>query len=246
LGSINLDKRPNGIFRARWSEDGERHYWNTGTSDRHEALKKAGEELARRKGFTRPPAAPPGSAPGQLPVGPPPVVSTQRRPIGEALARVLATPPASAASPPSGPAPASGAGAVLEGELVRGREQLGDAQDVAKVRHVHRVVGKSASHLVEGLLKRAVKFAGREPEDMDDDERALIEEGCTELAAEYLGQYKLTPGGKVMAGALCAGVGMYMGGRPIPKPQPAPLKLVPPGDPPKDPPAGSGNGSGGG
>lgn len=111
-----------------------------------------------------------------------------------------------------------------------------EEEAVEKVRHVHKVVAKSATYALEGCLKRACRWAGREPEDMDDDEQALIREGCQELAAKVLGTKKLTPTGKIIAGSICAGVGMYMGGKPIPKPKQ--LELVPPH--PKDAPDGPG------
>lgn len=91
-----------------------------------------------------------------------------------------------------------------------------------KVRHVHKVVGKACSYGLEGCLKRMCRWAGREPEDIDDDEEALIREGFEELAAQYLGTKKISPMGKVVAGGIAAGFGMYMGGKDIPKPKEPP------------------------
>lgn len=108
-----------------------------------------------------------------------------------------------------------------------------------KVRHVHKVVGKACTYGLEGCLKRMCRWAGREPDDIDDDEEQLIREGMEELAAKYLGTKKISPAGKVLAGGIAAGFGMYMGGKDIPKPKPAPaaLQLVP-----KQPPAPDGDG----
>jgi pyruvate dehydrogenase E2 component (dihydrolipoyllysine-residue acetyltransferase) len=237
MKGITLDRRKNGDIRARFTgPDGKRISWNTHARDKAEAMRRAGEELARRKGPSA--AAPPPAAPS-APSGPLPAVASPRRPLGAAFARVLQLPappglastaaPAAAVelvakpdeiTPPAAPAPAADEGAEL-----------------AKVRRVHQVVGKSATNLIEGILARTCRFAGREPEEMDEDERALIAEGCSEIAAEYLGKKKLTPAGKVIAGSVCAGVGMYMGGKPIPK-KPAPvLQLVPPAAQPAPAPA---------
>ncbi len=98
-----------------------------------------------------------------------------------------------------------------------------------KVRQVHKVVGKACTYGLEGCLKRMCRWAGKEPDDIDDDEEALIREGFEELAAKYLGTKKISPAGKVLAGGIAAGFGMYMAGKDIPKPKPAPaqLQLVP-------------------
>jgi hypothetical protein len=253
-GGISLFKSKNGgNIRARWGTGKNRVDWNTNTKDQGEALKRAVEELSRRTGSSaapgtptpRPAAAAPPSP--QLPAGASPVVNGHggRKPLGAALERVLAPPPAAGAeatpSVPASPAavipdaiidPAKAAAAKLEAEAVEG------------VRHVHKVVGKSATYVLEGLLKRACRYAGREPEDMDDDEQALIREGCTEVAAKYLGKTKLTPEGKIVAGVICAGVGMYVGGKPIPKPPKVELKSVP-ADARPSPPQGGTDGGGG-
>jgi len=115
-----------------------------------------------------------------------------------------------------------------------------------KVRQVHKVVGKACTYGLEGALKRMCRWAGREPEDIDDDEEALIREGFEELAAKYLGTKKISPAGKVLAGGIAAGFGMYMAGTEIPKPKPAtaPLKLVQPQQPQQGPaPDDGGNGA---
>jgi hypothetical protein len=221
---LTLDKRKNGEWRARFTgPDGKRISWNTHARDKAEASRRAGEELARRKGPSA--AAPPPAAP-TAPSGPLPAEASPRRPLGEAFARVLqlpAPPPASLAAPA-----AAAVELVAKPEIMPAPAPAADeGAELAKVRRVHQVVGKSATNLIEGILARTCRFAGREPEEMDDDERALIAEGCSEIAAEYLGKKKLSPGGKVIAGSICAGVGMYMGGKPIPK-KPAPvLQLVP-------------------
>jgi len=99
----------------------------------------------------------------------------------------------------------------------------GAAEAARKVKHVHKVVGKAATYGLEGLLKKAVRFADKDPDDMDDDERELINEGFEELAAQFLGTRKISPVGKVIAGGIAAGFGMYMGAKDLPpKPTPAP------------------------
>jgi hypothetical protein len=135
------------------------------------------------------------------------------------LARALGTSsPAPAGQPPT-PAPAAVVPDAIIDPAKAAKAEL-EREAAEKVRHVHKVVGKGFAYLTEGGLKRLCRWAGREPEDIDDDEEKLIREGWEEIAAEYLGTKKLTPWGKVAAGTFIAGTGMYLGGKEIPKPKP--------------------------
>jgi hypothetical protein len=235
--------KPKGSLRARWSADGRQHIWNTGTKDRAEAMAKATVEadrrLARAGGSlpetTMPAAGPPRPSQAWTP---PPVTSSpssstnghSRRPLAEAFGRAL-TPTATPAPPLLTPATEAAVDELEE------RKQ--------KTRKLYEVAAKAGTYLLEGGLKRAVRFAGREPDDMDDDEQELIREGCGELCAQWFGRVELGPGGKVAVGCIVAGVGMYMGGTPIPKPKalpPAPPHAQP--APPREDPTGDQGGGG--
>jgi hypothetical protein len=91
------------------------------------------------------------------------------------------------------------------------------ARDAEKTSKFYAVAGKGGALLVIGALKRLVRWAGKEPEDIDEDEEEFLREGCEEFAREKLGHTNLGPGGKVLVAAGVAGFGMYMGGTPIPK-----------------------------
>ena len=116
-----------------------------------------------------------------------------------------------------------------------------------KAKHVHKVLAKGGTMAVDGILQRLIRFAGREADEMDEDEIKLVTEGWEEIFAEWFGKKKLTPMGKVLAGSAVAGIGMYMGGKSIPEPKPAPapaqLQLVP-AQRPSTPPAGKDGGDG--
>jgi hypothetical protein len=253
-GGISLFKPgKGGNIRARWGAGRARVDFNTQTKDPAQALARAADELRRRSATssagpsTRAAAAAAPTAPQTMPPGAPGAPSPAaadtgaRRPLGDALARVLglstpapaATSSGAAASTPTALAPDAilDAGArAAEGEIEKAAAE--------KVRHVHKVVGKACTYGLEGALKRMCRWAGREPEDMDDDEQELIREGFEELAAKYLGTKKISPAGKVLAGGIAAGFGMYIGGKEIPKPKPAPaLQLVPPAQLSQRPPA---------
>ena len=141
-----------------------------------------------------------------------------RKPLAEAFGRALV---------PSTPAPAPAAPpAAAETDDLEEKK--------AKTRKLYEVAGKALTYLAEGGLKRAVRFAGREAADMDEDEEELIREGFEELCAVWFGRVELGPTGKVAVGCVVAGVGMYMGGTKIEKPkelppaaQPAPPREAP-------------------
>lgn len=190
------DGKARGFIRASWRQGGRKITWDTRSLDEGEARTRALAELDRR--LSAPPPAVPPAAESPLAGGrQPPVqpgetsnVIPIRRPLGEALNRALGVPPAAAAAP-SSPAPDEGR---------------------AKTRKLYELFGKAMGHLTEGGLKRAVRWAGREPEDMDDDELALVQEGWEELGAEWFGRVEIGPVGKIALGSATAAVGMYMGG----------------------------------
>jgi hypothetical protein len=227
--------KPRGFFRASWREHGRKITWDTRTLEKDEAQARAVAELNRR--LSAAPPQPeralrdrdPVAASREPPVQPshpaPPATTTSvadgfappstgafvRKPIGDALTRALTngTPAAPASSPPA------------------------DAEETTrKARKLYEVFGKALGYLTEGGLKRACRWAGREPEDMDDDEIALVREGWEEKGADWFGKTNIGPWGKIALGSAVAGVGMYMGGKPIPK---APKAL------PAPPPAGGTN-----
>jgi hypothetical protein len=129
---------------------------------------------------------------------------TPARPLGEAFGRALAAPSSSSLAPSSS---SSAPPAPTEAELEQRR----------KTKALYKVVAKAGGYIVDGTLQRAVRFAGREPAEMDDDEEELIREGCEELCERFFGRTEIGPWGKIAAGAVVAGVGMYMGGKPLPK-----------------------------
>jgi hypothetical protein len=226
------DGKPRGFFRASWREHGRKITWDTRTLDKDEAQARAVAELNRRLSVAPPQPEralrdrDPVAASREPPVQPshpaPPATTTTtsvadgftppggftRKPIGDALTRAL-TNGAAAATAPASSLPA-------------------DAEETKrKARKLYEVFGKALGYLTEGGLKRACRWAGREPEDMDDDEIALVREGWEEKGADWFGKTNIGPWGKIALGSAVAGVGMYMGGKPIPKapkaiPAPAP------------------------
>lgn len=202
------DGKPRGFIRASWREDGRKVTWDTRSLDEGEARARALAELNRRLSAS-PPAVPPAAEAPPVQPGEPSNVIPMRRPIGDALNRALGVPAPAVAAPSSSP--------ELEHE---GR---------AKARKLYELFGKAMGHLTEGGLKRAVRWAGREPEDMDDDELELVRGGWEELGAEWFGRVEIGPWGKIALGSAVAGVGMYMGGDPI-APPPKQLPAVAPAD----------------
>jgi len=225
--------KPRGFLRASWREGGRKVTWDTRALEPDEALKRAVAELNRRlsaptpllsPALASPAGPPPDGQPSVQPGAAPSNVIPIRRPIGEALSRALGTPAPAAAAPSSPPATAEEA--------------------KAKARKLYEVFSKAMSYLTEGGLKRACRWAGREPEDMDDDEIALVREGWEEKGADWFGKTDIGPWGKIALGSAVAGVGMYMGGKPLPKPK---AKELPPADGANvRPERASGDGGGGG
>lgn len=209
LWRSSRDGKERGFLQASWREGGRKVTWNTGTLDQAEArarwLAEFNRRLSARTELPQQADLRPDHLEGQPPVQPgePTKASNVipiRRPIGEALTRALGT-PAPAAAAPSSPAE-------------DGR---------AKARKLYELFGKMMGHVTEGGLKRACRWAGREPEDMDDDEVAMVREGWEEKGAEWFGKVEIGPWGKIALGSAVAGVGMYMGGEPIEKPKPKQL-----------------------
>jgi hypothetical protein len=207
-----------GFIRASWREAGRKVTWDTRTLDAEEARRLAVAELNRRLSSsssipsvppdsqvstsTKPPVQPAGDQPA--PAQPSNVIPL-RRPIGEALNRALGNGAAAAIAPSSAPV---------------------DADEAKKkTRKLYEVFGKAMGFLTEGGLKRACRWAGREPEDMDDDEIELVREGWEEKGADWFGRTNIGPWGKIALGSAVAGVGMYMGGKPLP------AKKLPPAKP---------------
>jgi hypothetical protein len=208
--------RPRGFLRASWREDGKRVTWDTRTLDEGEALGKAAAELSRRRSVPAkptpegPPAPAPPTQPGVAPAASSSSSTTTngvRKPIGEAITRAFTNGAAAAVVPSSSAAAAT------------------DDETKAKAKKLYQVFGKCMAYLTEGGLKRACRWAGKEPEEMDDDEEELVREGWEELGADWFGAKQIGPWGKIALGSCVAGVGMYMGGKPIPKPA-EPKKLV--------------------
>jgi hypothetical protein len=196
------DGKPRGFIRASWREGGRKVTWDTRSLDEGEARTRALAELDRRlSARPEPPQQAerrPDHLEGQPPVKPgePSNVIPMRRPIGDALNRALGVPAPAAAAPSSPP-----------------------DEGPAKARKLYELFGKAMGHLTEGGLKRAVRWAGREPEDMDDDELVLVRGGWEELGAEWFGRVEIGPWGRIALGSAVAGVGMYMGGDPIKPPE---------------------------
>jgi len=187
--------KPAGRLRATWKENGKRISWNTGVDDETEAIRRAAGERDRRAttkvdGHT--PAVPFTDRTSE-PESPAPPGSNghSHRPLADALAR--ATPASSA------PASSTDAGQIPE----RNNKRL------------YEVFGKAMTFLTEGTLQRACRWAGREPEEMDDDEQALVAEGWREKGQEWFGQADIGAWGKILLGGATAGVGMYLGGKPL-------------------------------
>ena len=188
--------------------DGKRVVWSTGETDYDAGLRRAVVELGRRLqgpevlSSLEPPRETPPVEPDH--VAPPITNGTNghaRRPLNDILARTLY----GGAAPAATPAPATPAAPVHD--------------EAVKVRRLYEYFGKAMAFLTEGGLKRAVRFAGKEPEEMDDDEIELVREGWMELGEQWFGKTTLGPAGKVALGTIVAGVGMYVGGKPLPKPK---------------------------
>jgi hypothetical protein len=229
---------PRGNLRASWRDEaGKRVTWDTGTLDAPEALRKASAEVGRRRtpalssgdsagGSSHhngtPPAASSGPAPAASPFSPTMDAAAAvngRRPIGDAITRALANGEAAAAA------------AEVDALRAPAAELAGEAK--AKAKKLYEVFGKAMAMLTAGGLQRACRYAGREPEEMDDDEEQLVREGWEEKGAEWFGRTDIGPWGKIALGSAVAGVGMYVGGKPIPPP--AKLKLIP-AEPAREPP----------
>lgn len=208
-----------GFLRASWREQGRKVTWDTRELDPDAALKKAVAELNRRLSAPASTMSPTPTSPlvpeGQPSVQPgaaPSNVIPIRRPIGEAINRALGTPAPAAA------APSSLAGAATAEEAKK------------KVQHLYAVFGRAMVMLTEGGLKRACRWAGREPEEIDDDELAMIREGWEEKGADWFGKTDIGPWGKVALGSAVAGAGMYMAGKELPKPKELPRPKEQPAD----------------
>jgi hypothetical protein len=133
-----------------------------------------------------------------------------RRPLSEILSRALETGtplPTTFEAPSSPPEP-----------------------EEPKGRRLAEVFGQVASYLTEGALKRAVRYAGREPDEIDDDELEQIRAGWTELGQQWLGQASIGPWGRIAVYSAVAGVGMYRSGKPLPPP----AAKLPPREPEPD------------
>lgn len=197
-------------WRARWKEQGRIINWNTGTKDKAEAQRRATEELGKRR--QQPVARTPGTTihGARLPSS-----SAPRPSLAELLSRATATTTpvtTNGVHPPSSPAPAPAAPPPAPAEETSS----------SKVRHLHEIASKIGVRLIDGALQRACRWAGKEPDEMDDDEEQLIAEGLREVSEELFGKVKLTPWGKVGLGTLAAGAGMYMGGETLSKPHQLP------------------------
>lgn len=236
MPGINLFRSngPSSVFRARWRSDGGAQVtWTTGTADETDALVRAAAELRRRSNGGDAPSLSPssfpedgsaaesdgGPTPAPLPsLSPAPAPgSGSRRLLSEALKEALggaagvetsAAPPPANDLPAPAPAPTEPAPGLTRGE-----------------RHLYHVAAKIGLYLIDAGLQRTVRAAGREPDQMDDDERELIQEGCEELFQKAFGRTTIGPLGKVALGSLCAGVGMYKSGKPLPA-QPARLRSI--------------------
>lgn len=202
-----------GHYQARWKEGRKRVAWNTRTSDHAEAQRRAAAELERRHLPTTlsPPEAEPKAVPPLEPSAPANGTNGHRRPLSDVLARALEQGeplPTSFATPPPAPAETG--------------------------RRLHEVFGEVMGYVTEGALKRAVRYAGREPDEMDDDELEQVRAGWAELGEQWFGSTNLGPWGKIAIYSTVAGVGMYRNGKPLPPPEPLP---------PREPePAGGGDG----
>lgn len=192
-----------GPWLASWKEHGRKVAWSTTTQDKAEAQRKAEAELGRRLQAASPgPAAPATTVapPAQPDLVTPAATSNghSRKPITAALTRALSA-PAAETTPPSSPGT--------------------DLEERPKGKKLYEVGAKALTYLVEGGLKRACRYAGKEPEEMDDDEQALIQEGFEEKLADLFGRTEIGPWGKIILGTAVAGTGMYVGGTAIPKPK---------------------------
>lgn len=192
--------------------------WDTGAHNETEALLRAAEEIRRRSTTADPtPAGTPRRTADPSPDLSPGSsfrgwgAGDGRLRVKEALARVIPAP--APAAPPAAPTTEK----LVD---VRVTEPSDDAEGERKISKLYEITAKMCTRMTEGGLKRAVRWAGREPEDMDEDEEQLMREGYTELCKKAFGSKKITPLGKVALASAAAGWGMYMGGKPIPKPKP--------------------------
>lgn len=213
-----------GTLHASWRLDGKRQTWDTKVLDEADAFRKATDELNRRL-MPDPPrvtaaAEPPAQLADVAPAAPAAAgpSSPLRRPITEVLTRALT----SGTSPTNDNSEVPPVPPSAEGEK--------------SARHLYEYFGKAMAYLTEGGLKRACRYAGREPDEMDDSEIELVREGWGELGAKWFGQTAIGPLGKIVLGSAVAGVGMYMGGKEIP---PKPKLLT---EPPDSKPPGVGGG----
>jgi hypothetical protein len=226
LWRSNRNGKPRGFWLASWRESGKRVSFNTRTLDKDEAQAKALAELGRR--LQAPSAAPdslpePTQAPApspQLDEGPAAaaVMNGHRKPLTDVLARAF-----SAGSPLNGATPAPPPAGPLEPS-----EAATDEEARRKSKKMYQVFGKAMALLTEGSLRRAFRWADREPEEMDDDEIALIREGWEEKGADWFGKTTIGPWGKIAMGTAVAGVGMWIGSKPIERPKPKALPAAPP------------------
>jgi hypothetical protein len=93
---------------------------------------------------------------------------------------------------------------------------------------VFAVFARALTFLTRVGLEKAVRLAGREPDEMEEAEERLIEKGWKEIGARWFGRTELGPWGKVLMGATVAGVGMYIAGEPIDPPdEPKALAAAP-------------------
>lgn len=209
-----------GAWKAQVYDNGKRVVWSVcdGDEPRAEAEKLAAEEWARRasapaaiREVARPKARP-------LSRGEPKPLTAVANAVAKAAAPVPAPEPAP--PPPDGPPaqPPVGEGQAA-GAAATPTQEPAPPDPVVKLRHLHTTIGSTLAMVLEGATKRAVRWAGREPQDdFSDEQQELLREGCSELAAKWLGQTELGPAGKVAVGVGLGGVMLYMGGEPIKRP----------------------------
>ncbi|MFL5381289.1 MAG: hypothetical protein ACJ8GN_02060 [Longimicrobiaceae bacterium] len=206
------DGRPRGFIRASWRQDGQKVTWDTRSLDEGEAKERALAEIARRLSATQRPVKPESEAtpivmgerqppgdPGERPSN----VIPMRRPIGEAVHRALGGPAVAAPAPAEPPA---------------------DHEARAKAKKLYEVFGRAMGMATEGGLKRLCRWAGREPEEMDDNEIAMVREGWEEKGAEWFGRVEIGPWGKIALGTGLAGFGMYVNGKVLEEQKKLPAK----------------------
>lgn len=232
LYRIKKGGRETGNWIAQWRENGRIVTRTTGTLDRKLAAQRAEAEFTRRQsgnGHTGR-AVKPHTGASSAPAGEFRLPSP-RVPLSDVLARAFSAPTVNSELPahsssfsaenqtkPETAAPATSNGSIPPPPA---------ADDVRiKPRRLYTYGAKAASAALEGVLQRAIRFAGREPAEMDDDERDLIQEGLAEQFQIWFGAQELSPLGKVALGSLVAGAGMWRQGTPLAK-TPAPPRLTP-------------------